>query len=68
MYRARGTRLARIVASKALPAHLGDRPVPGERFEREARTIASLNRPRKYTLYDFDLRDGMGQPANASYG
>jgi len=45
VYRARDTRLDRTVAIKVLPAHLADKPELRERFEREARTIASLNHP-----------------------
>ena len=41
VYRARDTRLDRIVAIKVLPLHLADRPELRERFEREARTIAA---------------------------
>jgi serine/threonine protein kinase len=52
VYRARDTRLDRIVAIKILPAHLADRADLRERFEREARTIASLNHPHICTLYD----------------
>jgi len=44
-FKARDTRLDRIVAIKVLPAHLADRAELRERFEREARTIASLNHP-----------------------
>jgi serine/threonine protein kinase len=39
VYRARDTRLNRIVAIKVLPTHLADRAELRERFEREARTI-----------------------------
>jgi Tol biopolymer transport system component/predicted Ser/Thr protein kinase len=52
VYRARDTRLDRIVAIKVLPAHLADRSELRERFEREAKTIASLNHPHICTLYD----------------
>lgn len=38
VYKARDTRLDRIVAIKVLPTHLADRPELRERFEREART------------------------------
>src|SRR6202521_2063864 len=53
VYRARDTRLDRIVAIKVLPTHLADRPELRERFEREARTIASLNHPHICTLHDI---------------
>ena len=59
VYRARDTRLDRIVAIKVLPAHLVDEPERRERFEREARTIASLNHPHICTLYDIGRQDGI---------
>ena len=37
VYRARDTRLDRIVAIKIPPAHLSSRPQARERFDREAR-------------------------------
>ena len=43
VYRAKDTRLDRNMAIKVLAAHFADRPELRERFEREARTIASLN-------------------------
>src|SRR5215472_4894883 len=52
VYRARDTRLDRIIAIKVLPAHLADRPALRERFEREAKTIASLNHPHICALFD----------------
>src|SRR5437899_5318035 len=58
VYRARDTRLDRIVAIKVLPAHLADEPERRERFEREARTIASLNHPHICTLYDIGRQNG----------
>ena len=58
VYRARDTRLDRIVAIKVLPTHLADRAELRERFEREARTIASLNHPHICTLYDIGHQDG----------
>jgi Tol biopolymer transport system component/predicted Ser/Thr protein kinase len=58
VYRARDTRLERIVAVKILPDHLSDRAELRERFEREARTIASLNHPHICTLHDIGHQDG----------
>jgi eukaryotic-like serine/threonine-protein kinase len=46
VYKARDTRLNRIFAIKVPPAHLVDRAELRERFEREAKIIASLNYPR----------------------
>jgi Tol biopolymer transport system component/predicted Ser/Thr protein kinase len=58
VYKARDTRLDRIVAIKVLPTHLADRSEFRERFEREARTIASLNHPHICTLFDIGQQDG----------
>jgi serine/threonine protein kinase len=58
VYRAHDTRLDRIVAIKVLPTHLADKPELRERFEREARTIASLNHPHICVLYDIGHQDG----------
>jgi eukaryotic-like serine/threonine-protein kinase len=52
VYRARDTRLGRTVAIKVLPSHLSTNPELKERFEREARTISSLNHPNICHLYD----------------
>jgi serine/threonine protein kinase len=57
VYRARDTRLNRIVAIKILPPHLADSPESRDRFEREARVIASLNHPHICTLYDVGHQD-----------
>ena len=59
VYRAKDTRLDRIVAIKVLPSHLADKPQLRERFEREARTVASLNHPHICTLYDIGEQDGI---------
>jgi serine/threonine protein kinase/Tol biopolymer transport system component len=59
VYRARDTRLDRIVAIKVLPSHLADRSESRERFEREARTIASLNHPHICVLHDIGQQDGV---------
>ena len=59
VYKARDTRLDRIVAIKILPAHLADRAELRERFDREARTIVSLNHPHICTLYDTGHQDGI---------
>ena len=42
VYRARDTRLDRTVAIKILPGHIAARAGLRERFEREARTVASF--------------------------
>ena len=50
---ARDSRLDCITSIKVLPANLADRSELRERFEREARTIASLNHPHNCILCDF---------------
>jgi Tol biopolymer transport system component len=57
VYRARDTRLERTVAVKILPAHLSSDPVRKQRFEREAKTISSLNHPNICTLHDIGSQD-----------
>jgi Tol biopolymer transport system component len=52
VYRARDTRLGRDVAIKVLPRHLSASPEGRARFEREARTVSSLNHPHICTLHD----------------
>src|SRR5205807_7143221 len=59
VYRARDTRLERIVAIKILPAQFSTDPVRKQRFEREAKTISSLNHPNICTLHDIGHQDGM---------
>jgi len=58
VYRARDTRLGRIVAIKILPDHVADRAGLRERFDREARTVAKLNHPHICTLHDVGQQDG----------
>ena len=59
VYRARDTRLDRIVAIKVLPAQLARNDELRERFDREARTIAGLNHANICTLYDVGHQDGI---------
>ena len=59
VYRARDTRLERIVALNILPAQFSADPVRKQRFEREAKTISSLNHPHICVLYDVGHQDGI---------
>jgi len=59
VYRARDTRLERTVAIKILPAQFSADPVRKQRFEREAKTISSLNHPHICVLHDVGHQDGM---------
>jgi eukaryotic-like serine/threonine-protein kinase len=59
VYRARDTRLDRIVAIKVLASHLSSSPELKQRMEREARAISSLNHPHICHLYDIGSQDGI---------
>ena len=59
VYRARDTRLDRTIAIKILPVHLSSDPVRKQRFEREAKTISSLNHPHICVLHDVGSQDGI---------
>ena len=61
VYRARDTRLNRIVAIKVLPRHLSESAEARQRFVREALAISSLNHPNICHLYD------VGQENETSY-
>ena len=58
VYLARDTRLDRIVAIKILADHVAIHSDLRQRFEREARTIASLNHPHICILHDIGHQDG----------
>jgi serine/threonine protein kinase len=59
VYRARDTRLGRIVAVKILPAQFSADPIRKQRLEREAKTISNLNHPHICVLYDVGHQDGI---------
>ena len=59
VYRARDTRLDRVVAIKVLPAHLAENPELRQRLEREAKAISSLSHPNICPLYDIGHEDGI---------
>lgn len=52
VWRARDTRLRRLVALKLLPASVSHDPVRHERFAREARAAAALMHPRVAQVFD----------------
>ena len=55
VYRAYDTRLRREIAFKVLAAHLITESAFYQRFEREARTIATLEHPSIVPVYDFGI-------------
>src|SRR5208337_775618 len=59
VYRAKDTRLERTVAIKVLPAEVSANAERKQRFEREARTISSLNHANICALYDVGSQDGL---------
>jgi serine/threonine-protein kinase len=58
VYRARDPVLGRQVAIKVLPAEMADDPARLLRFEREARTLASLNHPHIAAIYGLERHQG----------
>lgn len=58
VYRAADTRLGRTVALKVMAAQLGLDPEFVRRFQREARTAASLRHPAIVTIYDVGEHEG----------
>jgi len=58
VYRARDTRLDRIVAVKVLPASFAADADRLHRFEREARSVAALSHPNILAVYDIGTHDG----------
>jgi len=59
VYRATDRRLDRTVAIKILPANIAADPASKQRFEREAKTISSLNHPNICVLHDIGHQDGL---------
>jgi serine/threonine protein kinase len=59
VYKARDTRLDRVVAIKVLPAEVGASPILRKRFEREARTLSTLTHPHICALLDIGSQDGV---------
>jgi eukaryotic-like serine/threonine-protein kinase len=58
VYRARDSRLDRVVAIKVLPPSAADDATSRKRFEREARAVAALNHPHICTLHDVGTASG----------
>src|SRR5688572_12934354 len=60
VYRATDIRLGRQVAIKVLPTALARDPDRLARFDREARTLATLNHPNIAAIHGLENTDGLG--------
>jgi tRNA A-37 threonylcarbamoyl transferase component Bud32 len=58
VFKARQSKIERLVALKILPQSLAADPAFAERFTREARMLARLNHPNIVTLHDFGQARG----------
>lgn len=71
VYKARQSKLDRMVALKILRPESADDPAFAERFNREARTLARLHHPNVVAIHDFgevDMSDaGEGEPQRLYY-
>lgn len=59
VYKAKDTRLERTVAIKILPGISQDNELLRQRFDREAKSISSLNHPNICTLFDVGHQNGI---------
>ncbi|HET7183808.1 MAG TPA: LpqB family beta-propeller domain-containing protein [Terriglobales bacterium] len=60
VYRARDSKLGRSVAIKVLPPDVAQDPEKLDRFQREAKVLASLNHPNIASIYGFEDSDKPG--------
>src|SRR5277367_3335463 len=59
VYRARDTRLERVVAIKVLPEALASDADRLQRFEQEARVLSTVNHPNLLAIFDVGTQDGL---------
>src|SRR4051794_17840045 len=59
VWKARDTRLDRLVAIKMLPADKAAGPERKRRFVLEAKAASALNHPNIITIHDISCEDGM---------
>ena len=59
VYKARDARLDRFVAIKVLPEHVSNNLELKARFEREAKTLASLSHAHICPVFDVGEQDGI---------
>ena len=67
VYRARDSRLNRMVAIKVVSTGTSSSPEARQRFEREARTISQLSHPHICKLYDVGEIQPSGSPEPLQY-
>jgi eukaryotic-like serine/threonine-protein kinase len=65
VYKARDTRLDRLVAIKVLPEALADDATFRDRFTREAKSLSTLNHPHICALYDVGEAQAPGRGPQA---
>ena len=58
VWKAKDSRLDRLVAVKVLPEHLAANPEALARFEREAKAVAALNHPNILAIFDLGRQGG----------
>ena len=66
VYRATDTTLSRQVAIKLLPDAFAADSERLARFEREAKTLASLNHPNIAAIYGFEKSAGLTRPRDGT--
>ncbi len=66
VWRGKDTRLDRSVAVKILPAAFAEDEERRQRFEREAKTISSLNHPHICTLFDVGHEGDAALPGDGA--
>ncbi|HTS03466.1 MAG TPA: protein kinase, partial [Thermoanaerobaculia bacterium] len=66
VYRARDSRLGRDVAVKVLPEDLLEGEETRQRFEREAKLLATLNHPNIAAVYSFEEIPGSSSPGSSA--
>src|SRR5262245_56397589 len=59
VYKGTDTRLDRTVAIKVLPEHVASDPDLKQRFEREAKTLATLSHPHICNIHDVGSQNGV---------
>ena len=59
VYRARDVRLGREVAIKVMASHIATDPAMRQRFETEARAVASLSHPGIMSIFELGVVDNV---------